>query len=37
MVYKRKTIKGITVSYNYCIKRKDGTTAATRLFDIQFP
>jgi len=26
-----------TVIHNYDIKREDGTTATTRLFDIQFP
>lgn len=32
-----KRLKALTVIHNYDIKREDGTTAATRLFDIQFP
>ena len=27
----------MTVIHNYDLKRKDGTTAATRLFDVEFP
>lgn len=32
-----KRLKALTVIHNYGIKREDGTTAATRLFDIEFP
>lgn len=33
----KKRLKALTVIHNYGIKREDGTTAATRLFDIEFP
>lgn len=32
-----KRLKSLTVIHNYGIKRADGTTAATRLFDREFP
>ena len=32
-----KRLKSLTVIHNYGLKRADGTTAATRLFDSEFP
>ena len=32
-----KRLKALTVVHNFDLKRRDGTTAAERLFDIQFP
>lgn len=32
-----KRLKSLTVIHNYGLKRADGTTAATRLFDMEFP
>ena len=32
-----KRLKALTAIHNYGIKREDGTTAATRLFDTEFP
>ena len=33
----QKRLKALTVIHNYGIKREDGTTAAMRLFDTEFP
>jgi hypothetical protein len=32
-----KRLKALTVIHNYSIRREDGTTAAMRLFDTEFP
>ena len=32
-----KRLKALTVIHNYGIKREDGTTAAMRLFNAEFP
>lgn len=33
----KQRLSALTVIHNYDLKRKDGTTAATRLFDVEFP
>ncbi|MDQ7089077.1 MAG: DUF6399 domain-containing protein [Methylococcales bacterium] len=33
----KKRLNALTVIHNYGIKREDGTTAAMRLFDTEFP
>jgi len=35
--FSEKRLKSLTVIHNYDLKRADGTTAATRLFEMEFP
>ena len=35
--FSKQTLKTLTIIHNFHLKRPDGTTAAQRLFDYEFP
>ena len=35
--FSQQTLKGLTIIHNFRLKRPDGTTAAQRLYDYEFP